>query len=92
VSLAGATVNLRLLVNNPNSQGISLAESDYKLSVAGKQAVAGKPAAGRRIPGGGSSEVVLPPRIRFRRRGRLDRGPCSGKSNSPTRGRWSQSA
>jgi len=65
VSLAGATVNLTLTVNNPNSQGISLAETDYKLSVAGKQLVAGKPAAGLRIPAGGTSEVVLPAQVRF---------------------------
>src|SRR3989442_2174523 len=65
VSLAGATVNLTLTVNNPNAQGLSLAETDYKLSVAGKQLVAGKPAAGLRIPAGGSSEVVLPAQVRF---------------------------
>jgi LEA14-like dessication related protein len=65
VSLGGATVNLTLLVHNPNPQGISLAETDYKLSVAGKQLFAGKPAAGLRIPGGGSSEVVLPAEVRF---------------------------
>jgi LEA14-like dessication related protein len=65
VSLAGATVNLTLTVHNPNQQGISLAETDYKLSVAGKQLVAGKPAGGLRIPGGASSDVVLPAQIRF---------------------------
>jgi Late embryogenesis abundant protein len=56
-------VNLTLTVHNPNPQGISLAEADYKLSVAGKQQVAGKPAAGLRIAGGGSSDVVLPAQI-----------------------------
>jgi LEA14-like dessication related protein len=65
VSLAGATVNLTLTVHNPNRQGISLAESDYKLSIAGKQLVAGKPAAGLRIAAGGSSDVVLPAQIKF---------------------------
>src|SRR2546423_15629072 len=65
VTLGGATVNLTLTVHNPNAQGLSLAETDYKLSVAGKQLVAGKPAAGLRIPGGGSSGVVLPAQIRF---------------------------
>jgi LEA14-like dessication related protein len=65
VSLGGATVNLTLTVHNPNPQGISLAEADYKLSVAGKQLVAGKPAAGLRIAGGGNSDVVLPVQIRF---------------------------
>lgn len=65
VSLAGATVNLTLTVHNPNQQGLSLAESDYKLSVAGKQLFAGKPANGIRIAGGGSSDVVLPAQIRF---------------------------
>jgi len=65
VSLGGATVNLTLTVHNPNPQGISLAETDYKLSVAGKQLVAGKPAAGLRIAPGGSSDVVLPAQVRF---------------------------
>ncbi|HYV64751.1 MAG TPA: LEA type 2 family protein [Myxococcales bacterium] len=65
VSLAGATVNLTLTVHNPNPQGISLAETDYKLSVAGKQLVAGNPAGPVRIEGGGSSDVVLPAQIRF---------------------------
>jgi LEA14-like dessication related protein len=65
VSLAGATVNLTLTVHNPNTQGISLAESDYKLSVAGKQLVAGKPTGGLRIAAGGSSDVVLPAQIKF---------------------------
>jgi len=65
VSLAGATVNLTLTVHNPNQQGLSLAETDYKLSVAGRQLFAGKPASGIRIAGGGSSDVVLPAQIRF---------------------------
>jgi LEA14-like dessication related protein len=65
VSLGGATVNLTLTVDNPNAQGISLAETDYKLSVAGKQLVAGKPSGGLQIPAGGRSDVVLPAKIRF---------------------------
>jgi LEA14-like dessication related protein len=65
VTLAGATVNLTFTVQNPNPVGISLAETDYKLSLAGKQLVAGKPAAGLRIPAGGSSEVTLPAQVRF---------------------------
>jgi LEA14-like dessication related protein len=65
VSLAGATVNLTLTVHNPNPQGISLAETDYQLSVAGRQLVAGKPAGGLRIAGGSSSDVVLPAQVRF---------------------------
>ena len=65
VSLAGATVNLTLTVHNPNAQGISLAETDYKLSVAGKQLVAGNPVGGVQIAGGTSSDVVLPAQVRF---------------------------
>ena len=65
VSLAGATVNLVLTVQNPNQQGLSLAEADYKLSVAGKQLVAGKPPAGLKIPAGGSADVTLPAQVRF---------------------------
>jgi LEA14-like dessication related protein len=65
VSLAGATVNFTVTVHNPNPQGLSLAEADYKLSLAGKQIFAGKPASGIQIAGGGSSDVVLPAQIRF---------------------------
>ena len=65
VTLAGATVNLTFTVENPNPVGISLAESDYKLSVAGKQLVAGKPPAGLQIPASGSAEVTLPAQVRF---------------------------
>ena len=65
VTFAGATVNLTFTVENPNPVGISLAESDYKLSVAGKQLVAGKPPAGLQIPASGSSDVTLPAQVRF---------------------------
>ena len=65
VSLAGATVNLTFTVQNPNPVGISLAETDYKLSLAGKQLVAGKPPAGLRIPASSSSDVTLPAQVRF---------------------------
>ena len=65
VSLAGATLNLTLTVHNPNAQGISLAQTDYKLFVAGKQLVAGNPIGGVQIAGGSSSDVVLPAQIRF---------------------------
>src|SRR5437868_14142647 len=59
VTFAGATVNLTFTVENPNPVGISLAESDYKLSVAGKQLVAGKPPAGLHVPASGSAELTL---------------------------------
>jgi len=65
VTLGGATVNLTFTVQNPNSQGISLAETDYKLFLEGKQVVAGKPPAGLHIAGGGSSDVTLPAQVRF---------------------------
>jgi LEA14-like dessication related protein len=65
VSLAGATVNLTFSVQNPNPVGITLAETDYKLSLAGKQLVAGKPPSGVRIPASGSSDVTLPAQVRF---------------------------
>jgi LEA14-like dessication related protein len=65
VSLAGATVNLTFTVQNPNPVGITLAETDYKLFLAGKQLVAGKPPAGLRIPASGSSDVTLPAQVRF---------------------------
>jgi LEA14-like dessication related protein len=65
VTLAGATVNLTFTVQNPNPVGISLADADYKLSLAGKQLVAGKPPARLRIPASGSSDVTLPAQVRF---------------------------
>jgi LEA14-like dessication related protein len=65
VTLAGATVNLTFTVENPNPVGISLTQSDYKLSVAGRQLVAGKPPAGLQIPASGSADVTLPAQVRF---------------------------
>ncbi|GAC1599296.1 MAG: hypothetical protein NVS4B10_10460 [Myxococcales bacterium] len=65
VSLAGAVLALDFQIDNPNDQGISLAESDYRILVEGKQLVAGKPPAGIRIPGKGSALVTLPAAVRF---------------------------
>ncbi|HYZ89674.1 MAG TPA: LEA type 2 family protein [Myxococcales bacterium] len=65
VSLAGATVNLTFAVQNPNSVGISVAETDYRISVAGKQLVAGKPPAGLHIAADSTSDVTLPAQVRF---------------------------
>src|SRR5438309_11783624 len=59
VSLAGATVNLTFTVENPNTVGISLTESYYKLSVAGKSSVASKTHAGRQMHANGNDEVTL---------------------------------
>jgi LEA14-like dessication related protein len=65
VSLSGATVNLVFTVTNPNDAALALAETDYKLSIEGKQLVAGKPDAGIRIPARGSSDVTLPASLKF---------------------------
>jgi LEA14-like dessication related protein len=65
VTLAGATVNLVFTVTNPNDAALSLAETDYKFSLEGKQVVAGKPAAGIRIPAKGSSDITLPASVKF---------------------------
>src|SRR5436305_10444959 len=65
VTLGGATVNLVFTVTNPNDAALSLAETDYKLSLEGKQVVAGKPAQGIRIPAKGSSDITLPASVKF---------------------------
>ena len=65
VTLSGATVNLVFTVTNPNDAALSLAETDYKFSLEGKQVVAGKPPAGIRIPAKGSSDVTLPASVKF---------------------------
>jgi len=65
VTLGGATVNLIFTVTNPNDAALSLAETDYKLSLDGKQVVGGKPAAGIRIPAKGSSDITLPASVKF---------------------------
>lgn len=65
VSLSGAVLALDFQVDNPNDQGISLAETDYKLLVEGKQLVTGKPPGGIKIPGKGSAVVTLPAAVRF---------------------------
>jgi LEA14-like dessication related protein len=65
VTLGGATVNLVFDVQNPNDAALSLAETDYKLLVEGKQVVAGKPPAGIRIPAHGTGQVTLPAAVRF---------------------------
>jgi LEA14-like dessication related protein len=65
VTLGGATVNLIFTVTNPNDAALSLAETDYKLSLDGKQVVGGKPPAGIRIPAKGSSDITLPASVKF---------------------------
>jgi LEA14-like dessication related protein len=65
VTLGGATVNLIFTVTNPNDAALSLAETDYKLSIEGKQLVAGKPDAGIKIPARGSTDVTLPASVKF---------------------------
>ena len=65
VSLDAATVNLVFTVDNPNEQGLSLAESDYLIKVEGKQLVAGKPPGKLQIPGHGSADVTLPASVKF---------------------------
>jgi LEA14-like dessication related protein len=58
-------VNLVFTVTNPNDAALSLAETDYKFSLDGKQVVAGKPEQGIRIPARGSSDITLPASVKF---------------------------
>ncbi|MFT3840502.1 MAG: LEA type 2 family protein [Myxococcaceae bacterium] len=64
-SLSGIGLDTRWKLTNPNSVGITLSESDYQLSVEGKQIVAGKPPNGLTIPAMGSSEVLFPADFKF---------------------------
>jgi LEA14-like dessication related protein len=65
VSLEGATVDLTFTVDNPNDQGISLADTDYALAIEGKQLVAGKPLGRLQIPARASTDVTLPATVKF---------------------------
>jgi LEA14-like dessication related protein len=65
VSLTGAVLSLDFQVDNPNDQGLSLAETDYTLLVEGKRILTGKPPGGIQIPGKGSALVTLPATVRF---------------------------
>ncbi len=65
ISLADATFNLTFIVDNPNDEAISLAQTDYLLQIEGRQVVAGAPPAGIKIAPRSSSEVVLPANVRF---------------------------
>ncbi len=65
VSLAGATVNLLYVVDNPNPLGLSLAEVDYALFVEDKQVVAGKPPTGLTIPAQRTAELAFPAGVKF---------------------------
>ena len=80
ISLAGATLNLVFDVDNPNEQGLSLAETDYLLKVEGKQLVAGKPPDGFQIPGRGHAEVILPASVKFSELGQSIAALLSQKS------------
>ncbi|MBK7861303.1 MAG: LEA type 2 family protein [Archangiaceae bacterium] len=65
VAFDSLTLDTVWLLENPNAIGISLARSDYKLSIEGKQVVAGAPPHGLNIPAGGTTELVFPASIKF---------------------------
>lgn len=66
VSLEGLTLDTVWNVDNPNPIGLSLARADYKLSVEGKQVVAGSPPMGLQIPAQGAAELTFPAGIKLR--------------------------
>lgn len=64
-NLENVTLDTVWRINNPNAVGISLARADYRLSIEGKQVVAGHPPLGLTIPAAGSSELVFPASIKL---------------------------
>ena len=65
VRFDGLTLDTVWQLDNPNAIGISLARADYKLSVEGKQVVAGSPPKGLKIPPQGSTELTFPAAIKL---------------------------
>jgi len=65
VTFDALTLETTWLLDNPNPVGLSLARADYKLSVEGKQVVAGAPAKGLRIPAQGTTELQFPAGIKL---------------------------
>jgi LEA14-like dessication related protein len=65
VSLDSLTLDTVWLLDNPNAIGISLARADYRLTVEGKQVVAGVPPQGLTLPASGSTELRFPASIKL---------------------------
>ena len=65
VTFDALTLDTVWRVENPNPVGLSLARADYKLSVEGKQVVAGKPPNGFRLAADGVSELAFPAGIKL---------------------------
>lgn len=66
VTFEGLSLDTVWQLDNPNPIGLSLARADYKLSVEGKQVVAGRPPNGLQIPAQGSTELTFPAGIKLR--------------------------
>lgn len=66
VTFEGLSLDTVWQLDNPNPIGISLARADYKLSVEGKQVIAGQPPNGLQIPAQGSAELTFPAGIKLR--------------------------
>lgn len=64
-TLAGATLNLRYTLANPNAVGLELANVSYALAVEGHPVVSGSPPNGLLVPAGGSTELTFPAQVRF---------------------------
>lgn len=60
LSLNGLTLDTVWQLQNPNPIGLSLATADYRLSVEGKQVLAGSPPNGLNIPAQGSQDLHFP--------------------------------
>ena len=66
LSFEGLTLDTVWQLDNPNPIGLSLARADYRLSVEGKQVIAGSPPQGLQIPPQGSAELTFPAGIKLR--------------------------
>lgn len=63
IDFTGADFTLVYLVTNPNSAGLSLAQTDYALQVENHPLLAGKPQGGLQIPGKGIADVAFPAHV-----------------------------
>jgi len=65
-SLSSIGIDTHWRVENPNTVGVTIAESDYQLSVEGHPIASGKPPDGLQIPPEGFTDVVFPADVKFR--------------------------
>lgn len=65
-SLSSIGIDTHWRVTNPNTLGVTIAESDYQLSIEGHPIASGKPPDGLQIPADGFTDVTFPADVKFR--------------------------